>query len=395
MPYMGELSRRAFCRDCVAGGTVLAGGVARSSHGGFLDRFFKGNLEKRVTQNDAPATLWKWSKEAYNYIVLGENVECRLCPNQCKMEPESRGKCRVRVHKNGKLYSLVYGNPAAVHVDPIEKKPLYHFYPRTRAFSMGFAGCNFQCLNCQNWELSQKKPEELECQSLFPEEAVGAAEKNRCESVAYTYNEPTVVYEFMLDTAKIARAKGIKNVWVTNGSINREPLEELCKYLDGANVDLKSYSEEIYEKLNYGKLGPVLDTLQTLKRLGVWFEITTLIVPTYSDDLDMIREECRWIYKTLGPDYPIHFSRFGPQYKLEHLPPTPPSKLVAARKIAMEEGLHYAYIGNYRTPDGSGDNTYCPQCGKTVVERTGYMVTKYAVKDGKCSSCGRAIAGRW
>jgi pyruvate formate lyase activating enzyme len=371
---------------------MAAGGA---SYAGLLDKLVKGHPEKKVTQNDAPRKLWQWSKEAYNYIVLGKNVECKLCPNECKMEPESRSKCQVRVHKDGKLYSLVYGNPAAVHVDPIEKKPLYHFYPATDSFSLGFAGCNLQCLNCQNWELSQQYPEELRSYTLFPEQAALAAEKNKCLSIAYTYNEPSVVYEFMLDTSRLARDRNMKNVWVSNGYINREPLLEFCNYLDGANVDLKSFSEEIYEKLNYGKLQPVLDTLQLLKEKGVWFEITTLIVPTYSDDPGMIRKMCKWIYKKLGPDCPLHFSRFGPQYKLKHLPPTPPSTLITARKIAMEEGLHYVYLGNYRTPDGAGSNTYCPNCKESAVERIGYYVTKNNIKEGKCGNCENPIAGRW
>lgn len=388
------INRRELCRRCAAGAAALAG-AASQTHGGWLDAFFKTNPEKQVTLNDAPEKLWKWSKEAYHYVDLGGNLECKLCPNQCKMEPNSRSKCKVRVHKNGKLYSLVYGNPSAVHIDPIEKKPLYHFYPRTGAFSMGFAGCNLQCLNCQNWELSQRKPEELRTYSLFPPEAVRAAQKKKCLSIAYTYNEPGVVYEFMLDTARLAHEAGLKNVWVSNGFMNREPLLELCKVLDGANIDLKSFSESTYKKLNYGKLQPVLDTLQTLRDQGVWFEITTLIVPTYTDDPSMIRDMCRWIGKRLGPDYPLHFSRFHPQYKLKQLPPTPPAKLTRAREIALEEGLRYVYIGNYRTSDGSGSNTYCPNCGNSVIERIGYTLTRYALKGDACSHCGQTIAGRW
>jgi pyruvate formate lyase activating enzyme len=390
-----SLSRRSFCHAALTAGSCLAAGAGSPSYAGILDKLFKGNPEKQITQNDAPKELWKWSKEAYNYIVLGKNVECKLCPNECKMEPESRSKCKVRVHKNQKLYSLVYGNPAAIHIDPIEKKPLYHFFPRSRAFSLGFAGCNFQCLNCQNWELSQEKPEDLKNVSLFPEEAVAAAGKNNCLSIAYTYNEPSVVYEYMLDTAKLARNRGIKNVWVSNGYINREPLVEYCKYLDGANVDLKSFSEAVYQKLNYGKLQPVLDTLLTLKEHDVWFEITNLMVPTYSDDMAMIREMCRWINKYLGPNYPLHFSRFGPKYKLEHLPPTPPSKLMQAWNIAREEGLNFVYLGNYRTPDGKSSHTFCPHCGETVIERVGYLITKYSILDHKCANCETQIPGRW
>ncbi|MBF0429911.1 MAG: AmmeMemoRadiSam system radical SAM enzyme [Fibrobacteria bacterium] len=389
------ITRRQICKSCLASAAALSFGMRTRAHAGFLDKILTGDSEKKVIQNDAPEKLWEWSKEAYHYLKLGKNIQCQLCPNKCKMEPESRSKCRVRVHKGGKLYSLVYGNPSAVHVDPIEKKPLYHFYPRSNAFSLGFAGCNLQCLNCQNWELSQKKPKDLMHYSMLPAQAIENAAKANCSSIAYTYNEPTVTYEFMMDTAKLARKKGIKNVWVSNGYINTDPLIDYCNYLDGANIDLKSFSDSLYKKLNYGRLQPVLDTLKLLKAKNIWFEITTLIVPTYSDDMDMIQEMCKWIVNNLGPEVPLHFSRFTPRYKLKHLPPTPPSKLIQARNIAMKEGLRYVYIGNYRTPDGSGAHTFCHHCKHTVIERIGFMVTKYNVKENSCGHCRTPLPGRW
>ncbi len=387
----GALSRRHMLSACVrgAGAAALASSKSRA---GILSDWF--GIEDGTAQS-APKALWKWSREARYCSSDGKVVACALCPNACRIAPGARSRCRVRVNVDGALHTLVYGNPAAVHVDPIEKKPLYHFHPTSQALSVGFAGCNFQCLNCQNWELSQNPPEELRCHSLFPEEAVSLALQRGCRSIAYTYNEPSVVYEYMLDTARAARAQHVANVWVTNGYLNPEPLEELCGALDAANVDLKSFSEETYRVLNSGRLQPVLDTLKLLREHGVWFEITTLMVPTYSDSIDMVRRMCGWILSELGPDYPLHLSRFHPQYRLDHLPSTPPSTLIKARATAVEEGLHYVYIGNYRSASGEESNTYCPACGALVVERVGYTVARLDISHGACRHCGEKIAGRW
>jgi pyruvate formate lyase activating enzyme len=322
------------------------------------------------------------------------------------------------VHKEGKIYTLAYGNAASFHIDPIEKKPLYHFLPSTPVFSLATSGCSFRCLNCQNWELSQKRPEQLkvaegpdlqltvanarrltradvERASLFPDAVVDFAVATACASIAYTYSEPTSFYEYMLDTARAAREKGIKNVWVTNGYMCREPLEELAQVLDAANVDLKSFSALTYETLNGGQLQPVLDTLKTLRAANVWVEVTNLMVPTYTDDPDETRRLCDWIVEHLGPDVPIHFSRFHPQYKLDHLPATPPGVLIDAKRIAHEAGLHFAYLGNVRgIPDAA--TTLCPSCGKAVLKRRGYNVLDQRVAPrGECGHCGKRVAGVW
>ncbi|HDD46387.1 MAG TPA: AmmeMemoRadiSam system radical SAM enzyme [Candidatus Aenigmarchaeota archaeon] len=338
-------------------------------------------------------SLWKWSKEAYHYIRLGNNVQCLLCPNQCILEHGERGRCRVRINNNGKLYTLVYGNPTAVHVDPIEKKPLFHFLPSTKAFSIATAGCNFRCLNCQNWQISQFPPEKTENYDMMPKVVVNNAITESCSSIAYTYNEPSVFYEYMYDTAKLAKEHKLRNLWITNGYMNEKPLRELCKYLDAANVDLKSFSEKIYNELNAGRLEPVLNTLKVLKSEGVWFEITNLVVPTYTDDIDMIRDMVEWIAKNLGKDYPLHFSRFFPHYKLTHLPPTPIDFLEQARKIAMDAGLKFVYIGN--VPNHKAQNTYCPRCGRLLVERRGYYVASMNIENNACKFCGEHIAGVW
>ena len=425
LPRRGITRRRVLAAlGATAGAAAVGGGAFVLLRDSPFDAAASG-VTSEVFRGGAPKgelwQLWKrrrWVKEAEHYRKLGKNIECKLCPNGCILEPGDRGRCRDRVHKEGKLYTIAYGNPCSFTPDPIEKKPLFHFLPGTRAYSIATAGCGFRCLNCQNWTLSQRKPDELKDPrgeevlatvermrrglsrqdrdrlSMFPQHVVALAEATGCESIAYTYSEPTVWYEYMTDTARLARAKKIRNVWVTCGYINRKPLEELCKDLDAANVDLKSFDEGVYKKLNAGKLQPILDTLKVLKDKGVWFEVTNLVVPTYTDDLDMIRRMCDWLLKNVGADYPLHFSRFHPAHKLERLGPTPISVLVAARDVARKAGLRYVYIGNVRTIDAA-ETTVCPQCGKTVIDREIYEVRSTNLSNGKCNSCGTAIAGVW
>ncbi len=389
---MRILEKKVTRREFLKKGIIAAAGAGIGLFA--LNRLFTGYVPLGSPfRGEAPEKLWKWSKEAYHYLSLGSNVQCQVCPNMCVLEPGDRSICRVKVNVKGKLYTLAYGNPCSVHVDPVEKKPLFHFLPGSRAFSVATAGCNFRCLNCQNWTISQSRPEETENIELFPENAVRAALKSGSVSMAYTYSEPTAFYEYMYDTAKLARERGLKNIWITNGYMNREALLDLCKYMDAANVDLKSFREEIYNKLNSGRLQPVLDTLVTLRSQGVWFEITNLVIPTYTDDMDMIREMCRWIKSSLGSDYPLHFSRFAPMYKLTHLPPTPVRVLEEARKIAFDEGINYPYIGN--VPGHEGENTYCPKCGKLIVGRAGYQIKHFHITNSSCSFCGEKIAGVW
>ena len=346
-----------------------------------------------IFKNDAPSKPWKWSIEAFHYASDGTSVQCQICPNRCILEQGDRSICRSRVNIGGKLYSLAYGNPCTVHVDPIEKKPLNHFYPGSSIFSLAAAGCNFRCLNCQNWEISQKKPEEVHCHEMFPPEVVREALKRETHSIAYTYSEPISFYEYMFDTAKLARENGIRNVLISNGYINREPLLSLLKYLDAANINLKSFDDHIYRSLNGGSLQPVLDTFKTLHEQGVWFEMTTLVVPTYVDDADMIKRMCAWILKELGPDYPLHLLRFHPQYKLTRLPPTPIATLENLREIALKEGIHYVYLGN--VPGHPGSHTYCHGCNKLVLERKGYFLSQFHIEKGRCKFCHTAVPGRW
>ena len=322
----------------------------------------------------------------------GKIVQCVLCPRRCVINDGQRGLCSVRINKDGTLYTLGYGNPIAINVDPIEKKPFFNVLPGKTAFSIAVAGCNMRCIFCQNWQISQAKPDEVDAYDMPPEAVVSEAIKNNCPFIVYTYTEPTVFYEYMLDISKLARAKGLKNAMHTCGYINQEPLKELLKYMDAVNVDLKGFNEGFYQKMGaFASLEPVLDTIKTVKKEGVWLEITNLIIPGMNDDPKEIKKMCEWIKENLGVDTPLHFSRFMPMFKLQNLPPTPVSKLEEAYKIAKDAGLNYVYVGN--VPGHPGENTYCPKCKKIVVGRTGYSITENNIVNGKCKFCGEKIAG--
>ena len=315
-----------------------------------------------------------------------------MCPNECVMEDGQRSRCRTRMNKNGVLFSLVYVKPCAVHVDPIEKKPLFHFLPGTTAFSIATAGCVLSCKFCQNWQISQAKPEDTDTYDLPPDRVVSQAIHYKCKSVTYTYTEPTVFYEYMYDTSVIARKQGIKNTMHSCGYIKDKPLRKLCKYMDAADIDLKAFTEDFYARTCGGSLKPVLNSLALLKEEGVWVEITNLVIPTLNDDSKNIREMSRWIVRNLGTDVPLHFSRFFPNYKLTNLPPTPLETLTEARKTAMDAGLKFVYIGNIRH---EGESTFCPKCKKLLIERAGYYVKENNVSLGKCKFCGAHISGVW
>lgn len=332
-------------------------------------------------------------KEALFYEKGKEKkVRCRLCPRNCLISEGSKGFCRVRKNSRGKLFSLAYGKPCAVHVDPIEKKPIYHMLPGHESFSIGTAGCNLNCKNCQNWEISQAELEDVPSADLSPEEVVKKALENGCKSIAYTYTEPTIFYEYALDIAKLAREKGLKNVMVTNGYINPEPLKKLYGYIDAANVDLKGYSEEFYQKICAAHLKPVLESLKLMKELGIWIEITNLLIPGYNDKLGIFEEMCVWIKENLGKDVPLHISRFFPYYKLLDVETTPEETLKKAYSLAKQH-LEHVYLGNLLAD--KEDNTYCPNCGELLIERNGFKILKNKIKDGKCKGCGVEAKGIW
>ena len=331
------------------------------------------------------------SKEALFWKKTeNKTVQCSLCPRNCVIRDGRRGNCRVRENNNGKLYSLVYAKPASVALDPIEKKPLYHFMPSSETVSFGTAGCNLHCSYCQNWEISQCEPEIVK-NKVLPAEIIKKCKEVKSRIISYTYTEPTVFYEYMHETAELAKKNFLKNVMVSNGFINPEPLKKLIPLIDAANIDLKG-NEKFYREVTGAWIEPVLETLKELKRKKVWLEITNLIVPTLNDSALQIKWLSKWIYDNLGSDVPLHFSAFWPTYKLNELPSTPLEKLKEARKIAMNEGLKYVYAGNVNFPEGN--TTFCPKCKKAVIKRSGFYVSENLLKNGKCS-CGERIAGIW
>jgi len=337
--------------------------------------------------------LKKHGKEALHYHSKNNFTYCELCPNLCVIKPKARGICRNRINIDGKLFTIAFGNPCSAHIDPIEKKPLYHYFPETEVFSVATGGCNFSCLNCQNYSISQLGADETGNYDLSPGQIVEACISGNCSAIAYTYTEPTVFYEYTLETAKLAREKGIKNILISNGYINTEPLEELSAFIDAANIDLKCFDDTIYKKLNGGTLQPVLNTLLTLKKNNIWLEITNLLIPGWTDDFDMIKKMCKWLKENKLDECPLHFSRFSPTYKLNNSDSTKVIALEEARKIALGEGIKYVYLGNVYGSDA--ENTYCPKCAKILIERKGYQILKNNIVKSKCSFCGEKIAGVW
>jgi pyruvate formate lyase activating enzyme len=326
--------------------------------------------------------------------VGGGIVQCQLCPRRCTIANGQRGVCTARSNRDGTLYTLAYGNPVSLNVDPIEKKPFFHVVPGSSAFSLAVAGCNMRCLFCQNWQISQAKPDEAVVPYFSPEDIVEQAVKSQAGFIAFTYTEPTIFYEYMLDIAKAAKKRGIRNVIHTCGYVNEAPLKELLPYIDAVNVDLKGFDEGFYKKMTaFASLQSVLATITRVKQAGVWLELTCLIIPGQNDDSKMVRRMCAWIRNTLGADVPVHFARFMPAFQLNNLPPTPIEKLEECCRIADEEGLHYVYLGN--VPGHQGENTFCPNCKKMIIARTGYRIDRVDIKDGKCVYCGYTIAGIW
>jgi pyruvate formate lyase activating enzyme len=336
----------------------------------------------------------KYVKEAMHYEKKEEmKVLCKLCPKECSVADLERGYCGVRENIGGTYYTLVHSRPCTYHEDPIEKKPLFHFLPGTRAFSIATAGCNMECKFCQNWEISQFRPEQLRSLYLPPKDVHKAAKINKCHSIAYTYTEPVIYYEYVFDTAKMGKETGVRSVVISNGYIQEKPILELCQHLDGIKIDLKAFTEKFYKETCSGELKPVLKILQDIKKTGIWLEIVVLIVPTLNDSESEIKQMSQWIFRNLGPDVPVHFTRFHPTYKIKNLPPTPVPTLERSRNIALSEGLHYVYTGNVR--GHAGENTYCPSCNKVVIKRYGYKVIQVSIKNGKCIHCGSVIPGVW
>jgi pyruvate formate lyase activating enzyme len=328
-------------------------------------------------------------KEAMFYKILQEDkVKCELCPHKCEIVPGKRGICRVRENKKGILYSLNFQRIIAAHIDPIEKKPLFHFYPGSNSYSIAAIGCNFHCLHCQNWTISQVKGDIVRGEKISPENIVQDALNNNCISISYTYTEPTIYYETAYEVSKIAREKGLKNIFVTNGYISTEALKYIAPYLDAANIDLKAMSEEFYRDVCGARLQPVLDSIRLYYRLGIWIEITTLIIPGYNDNIDKLKQIAAFI-ADIDEGIPWHVTAFYPTYRLNNVTSTPLSTLERAYKIGKEEGLKYVYQGN----TGQGENTYCPSCGQLLIKREFFSVQSQ-IENDKCPYCGCKIKGR-
>jgi len=333
-------------------------------------------------------------KEAMLYEKLEENrVRCNLCAHRCLIKEGKRGICLVRENREGTLYTLVYGRSISQAVDPVEKKPLFNFYPGTTAFSVATVGCNFRCAFCQNWNISQVVRDEhlIMGREATPQQLVAMAKRYGCRSIAYTYTEPTIFTEYAYDTARLAHQAGIANIYVTNGYMTEEMLEAFHPYLDAANVDLKAWSDEFYRQYCGARLQPVLDSLRKMKELGVWVEVTTLVIPTLNDSDEELRQIAEFIAQELDVETPWHISRFYPHYKLKDKPPTPVTTLDRARTIGLAAGLRYVYEGN--VPGSQGESTFCYNCGKLLIGRYGYRTLEYHIEDSKCAYCGAEIDG--
>jgi pyruvate formate lyase activating enzyme len=372
------MKRREFLQS-----TGKAGILACSGLPGFLEEAYAFSQAANLS-----------SVEARYYKKLPDReVECQLCPRQCRLGDRERGYCGVRENRDGTYLTLVYGKACSRNIDPVEKKPFFHFLPGSRALSIASAGCNVNCKFCQNWEISQVRPEQIRHMDFPPSEVVSAASASQCQIIAYTYSEPVVFFEYMYDTSVLAGQKGIKNVVVTGGHINPEPLTDLLEVVEAVKVDLKAFKQSFYTQYVRGDLKPVLEAVRIIHKKRIWLELVYLVIPSLNDSAEEITDLSRWITDTIGPDVPIHFSRFHPMYLLKNLPPTPVSTLERCRDIALEQGVRYAYIGN--VPGHKGENTFCPNCGKVLIERYAYSIQTLNISGGKCRFCGRIQPGIW
>ncbi len=342
--------------------------------------------KERIETNDphvVPVGHWHWE---------GDLIQCDLCPRVCTLREGQRGFCFIRMRQDDRLWLTSYGRSSGFVIDPIEKKPLNHFLPGTPVLSFGTAGCNLACKYCQNWDMSKARDMDRLMDEAMPEDLAEAAARTGCRAVAYTYNDPVIFFEYAIDTARACRERGIRNVAVTAGYISPEPRAEFFKWMDAANIDLKGFSEDFYRKLTGGHLQPVLDTIEyAVNETDCWVELTTLLIPGHNDSPAELEKMVRWILDHLGPDVPLHFTAFHPDFRMLDVPPTPPEILQKARKIARDAGLHYVYTGNVLDPEGQ--STWCPGCHQRVIGRVGYQITDWAIEDGRCRHCGQAIAG--
>lgn len=371
--YSNQINRRQFLKS-----TMLASGV------------FAGFNTAIATSKNSDEFL---TEARYYEKLPHRKIKCNLCPRECVIDDLERGYCGVRENRDGTYYTLVHSRPCTAHVDPIEKKPLFHFLPGTLAFSIATVGCNVECKFCQNWQISQVRPEQIDNIKMTPEQVAQYALNSKSKSIAYTYTEPVVFTEYMYDSAIAGKELKIKNVMVSNGYIKKQPMKDLCSVLDAVKIDLKAYTEKFYRELVAGELKPVLDTLVLLREMNTWTEIVYLIIPTHNDDSNELKQMCKWIASELGTDVPVHFTRFYPQYRMKNLPPTPVSTLEKAHKIALDAGIKFCYVGN--VPGHSGENTFCPSCKEIVIKRQGYFILENNLNNNRCKKCNTIIPGIW
>jgi pyruvate formate lyase activating enzyme len=332
-----------------------------------------------------PARWWK--------AIDGGRVECELCPRKCRVADRERGACGVRENRGGDYYTLVHSRPCSLHLDPIEKKPLNHVLPGSASLSLATPGCNMECKFCQNWEIAQVRPEQVRTFDLSPERVARIAVENKAPTIACTYTEPVIFAEYVYDIAVAAKKKNVRTMIISNGYIELRALDDLIEVLGAVKIDLKAFTEKFYKETCDGELKPVLETLRRLRKKGLWTEIVVLIVPTLNDGEKELREMARFVRDDLGPEVPIHFTRFHPYYRIRNLPRTPVATLEMARNVAMAEGLQFVYTGN--VPGHPGNNTYCPKCGERVIHRVGMSVAQNRLVGGKCPDCQHAIPGIW
>jgi pyruvate formate lyase activating enzyme len=377
--------RRRFLKRCLAGGSAAALGLAALE-----DLLGAPEPLGLGFRNDAAGPLDAFSRPASWSRAEGSLVRCELCPHRCVLGENDRGFCRARAVKGGRLHTLAYGNLCSAQVDPIEKKPLYHFLPRAPILSVAMGGCNLRCLNCQNWEISQKRPEEVKRLELLPDALVAAAAARGIPALAFTYSEPLVSFEYVRDAAGLARAAGLRTVLVTAGFAEEGPVRELARVVDAVTLDVKAFRERAYRDVAGARLAPVLRTLEVLREEGVWVEASFLMVTGLTDGADEVGRFAAWLARTLGPGTPFHLLRFFPEHRLRERPPTPIAALEAARARALDAGLRFVYLGN--VPGSDANDTRCPRCGRTVVERRGWVVSRFDLAGGRCP-CGEAIPG--
>jgi pyruvate formate lyase activating enzyme len=377
------LDRRLFLKCALASGAALGiSGVAQPVAG-------MGSGAASGTQDDA-----RFIVEAKFYQKLAERkIKCKLCPRECTVGDKERGYCGVRENRGGVYYTLVHSRVCAAHVDPVEKKPLFHYLPGSIAFSLATAGCNVNCKFCQNWDISQSRPEQIPAEYLPPQRVAEIAKQYNCPTIAYTYSEPVIFSEFLMDAADAGHAAGIRSIVVSNGYMQEEALKTAYGKMDAVKIDLKSFSESYYRQVVTGQLKPVLNSLVTLRKMNKWTEIVYLVLPTLNDSDQEFRGLAQWVKTNLGPDVPLHFTQFHPEYLLKNLPITPVPTLERAKAIADAEGLHYVYIGN--VPGHPAQNTYCPKCRKMLVERVGFTASKMLISKNSCPFCQHPIPGIW